>query len=388
MQRPSRRSATPGPSSSRRPLCRTSPLPGSGYCSQLGSTRNPHALDRDPGGSSGGTGAAVSANFGAIGIGEDTGGSIRLPASFDNLVGIKVTPGMISRAGMSPLVIFQDSAGPMCRTVTDTAKLLEVMVGFDPKDSYTATALIAGHVKYTGCLDAGALAGKTLGVVRQAFGSPSDPEAAAVNAVIEEALKALAAAGATLVDVEIPDLDHYVEYTSLYVNHSRHDLDAFLATRPGIPWDKCKDIADAKKYHPLLELFEMIVEGPEDPLSDPEYYPRYTARETFQRVVINAMGKAGAAALVFPTTQIPSPTRTELDAGKWTTFTYPTNTLIAAQTWMPAVSVPAGFTEGGVPVGLEMMGLPYGEGPLLGLAYAFEQATGHRRAPAAMPELA
>ena len=166
-----------------------------GYCSAIGATKNPYDLERDPGGSSGGTGCAVAANLGAIGLGEDTGGSARLPASFDNLVGLKVTPGLISRAGMSPLVVFQDSAGPMCRTVTDLAKLLQVIVGFDPEDPYTSTALIAGKTDYVACLDKDALSGKTIGVVRSAFGDSSNPDAAAVNAVVEDALGALRGAG-------------------------------------------------------------------------------------------------------------------------------------------------------------------------------------------------
>ncbi len=358
-----------------------------GYSSMAGTTKNPYDLARDPGGSSSGTGAAVAANLGAIGVGEDTGGSIRLPASFDNLVGLKVTPGLISRAGMSPLVVFQDSAGPMCRTVLDAAKLLEVMVGFDPADPYTATAAIAGEVKYSKRLDAQALSGATIGVVRSAFGDNANADAAAVNALIEAAIGAMAAAGATIVDVTIPDLDYYVEYTSLYINHSRHDIDNFLASRAGVPMKTFKEIYDAGKYHPAIDLFPMIVEGPEDPLSDPEYYPRYTAREKFQRIVVNEMAKVGACALVYPTTQIPSPTREELDAGKWGTFEYPTNTLIAAQTWMPAMSMPAGFTDGGVPVGIEIVGYPYREADLLSLAYAFEQATNHRRPPACAPEM-
>ncbi len=358
-----------------------------GYSSMSGTTKNPYDLDRDPGGSSGGTGAAVSANLGAIGVGEDTGGSIRLPSSFDNLVGLKVTPGLISRTGMSPLVVFQDSAGPMCRTVTDTAILLEALAGYDPEDPYTATAAIAGPQSYAARLDANALQGATIGVVRALFGSESDAEAAAVNGVMQGALAALADCGATLVDVDIPDCAHYVEYTSLYINHSRHDIDKFLASRPQLPMRTVREIFEAKKYHPALDLFEAVVEGPEDPYADPEYLPRYTARETFQRIVVNEMAKAGATALVFPTTQIPSPTRAELDAGRWTTFTYPTNTLVAAQTWMPAMSVPAGFTPAGVPVGMEIVGLPYREGDLLALAYAFEQATQHRRAPASTPAL-
>jgi len=358
-----------------------------GYSSKAGTTKNPYDLARDPGGSSSGTGAAVAANLGAVGVGEDTGGSIRLPASFDNLVGLKVTPGLISRAGMSPLVVFQDSAGPMCRTVLDAAKLLEAMVGFDPADPYTATAAIAGQVKYSERLDANALRGSTVGVLRSAFGENSNEDAAAVNELIGGAIDAMAAAGAKIVDVAVPDLDYYVEYTSLYVNHSRHDIDKFLSSRPGVPMKTFKEIFDAEKYHPAIDLFPMLVEGPENPQSDPEYYPRYTARETFQRIVVNQMAAQGADVLVFPTTQVPSPTREELDGGKWGTFDFPTNTLIAAQTWMPAVSVPAGFTKAGVPVGMEIVGYPYREADLLSVAYAFEQKTGHRRPPASAPEL-
>ncbi len=359
-----------------------------GYSSKSGTTKNPYDLAHDPGGSSSGTGAAVAANLGAIGLGEDTGGSIRLPSSFDNLVGLKVTPGLISRAGMSPLVVFQDSAGPMCRTVTDTAKMLGVLAGFDPADPYTATAIIAGEVKYSERLDQAALSGARIGVVREVFGDASDPQAAMVNTVIEAALAAMTAAGATLVDITIPDLQHYIDLSSMYVIRSRHDIDSFLAARPRLPMRTLKDIVDAKKYHPKCDLIDALVEGPEDPYSDPEYYQRYTAREQFQRVVINEMAKAGASALVFPTTQVPSPSRAELDGGKWPMLEFPTNTLIAAQTWMPAMSVPAGFTPGGIPVGLEIVGLPYREADLLSLAYAFEQATMHRRPSAHVPELA
>ncbi|HCU88376.1 MAG TPA: amidase [Gammaproteobacteria bacterium] len=357
-----------------------------GYSSMAGETKNPYDLAHDPGGSSGGTGAAVAANLGTIGVGEDTGGSIRLPSSFDNLVGLKVTPGLISRAGMSPLVVFQDSAGPMCRTVEDLARLLNVLVGFDPADPFTATAVIAGPVDYQARLNIEQLKGQTIGVLRQSFGDPSDPVAAEVNALMEQALAVMRGAGANTVDVEIPDLDYYVEYTSLYVTRSRHDIDAFLDSRP-VPMKKIKDIYDAGKIHPAIELFEMLVEGPENPLSDPEYYQRYTAREVFQRSIINEMAKVGASTLVFPTTQIPSPSRADLDAGKWTTFTYPTNTLIAAQSWLPAISVPAGFSQAGLPVGIEMMGLPYNEASLVSLAYAFEQLTHHRRPPASTPEI-
>ncbi|MCE2487925.1 MAG: hypothetical protein J4F42_20620 [Desulfurellaceae bacterium] len=358
-----------------------------GYSSQLGTTKNPYDPTHDPGGSSGGTGAAVAANLGALGVGEDTGGSIRVPASFNNLVGLKVTPGLISRAGMSPLVEFQDSAGPMCRTVSDAAKLLEVLAGFDPADPYTATAVIAGRVPYSQLLDRASLRGARIGVVRHTFGDAADPQAAAVNTLTERALAAMTAAGASLVEVTLPDLQHYIERSSLYLIRSRHDIDAFLAARPQLPMTRLRDILAAKKYHPKLDFLEALAEGPSDPYADPEYYQRYAAREQFQRMVINAMAQAETRALVFPTAQVPAPSRAELDEGKWPLLEFPTNTLIAAQTWMPAISVPAGFTDTNLPVGIEMVGLPYREADLLSLAYAFEQATLHRSPSAHVPEL-
>ena len=194
-------------------------------------------------------------------------------------------------------------------------------------------------------------------------------------------------AGASLVEVTLPDLQHYIERSSLYLIRSRHDIDAFLAARPRLPMTRLRDILAAKKYHPKLDFLEALAEGPSDPYADPEYYQRYVAREQFQRLVINAMAQAETRALVFPTAQVPAPSRAELDGGKWPLLEFPTNTLIAAQTWMPAISVPAGFTDANLPVGLEMVGLPYREADLLSLAYAFEQATLHRRPSAHVPEL-
>ena len=349
---------------------------------------NPYDLSRDPGGSSSGTGAAVAANLCAIGLGEDTGGSIRLPSSFNNLVGLKVTPGLISRRGLSPLVGFQDSAGPMCRTVEDAAKMLNTITGFDAADPITATAVMAGQQDYTRFLNHDALKGRKIAVLRQAFGDDADGDAAAVNQVIETALQSFATIGADVVDIHIPELDHYVEYTSLYVTHSRHDLDAFLSARPALKDYSVSEIYNRKQYEPSLDLFEEIAQGPSDPYSEAEYYERYTARETFQRIIVNALALVGAEMMVFPTSQIAAPTHQDLATKRWTTLTFPTNTLIAAQSWLPAVSVPSGFTTNGLPVGLEIVGLPNREAELLGGAYAFEQATRWRRSPASTPELA
>jgi Asp-tRNA(Asn)/Glu-tRNA(Gln) amidotransferase A subunit family amidase len=137
----------------------------SGISSILGQTRNPYALDRDPGGSSSGTGAAVAANFGTVGVGEDTGGSIRAPSSACNLFGIRVTTGLVSRTGLSPLVSRQDTPGPMARTVEDMVRLLDVLVGFDPDDPYTSRNAITDTGTYLDALEENALEGARIGVL-------------------------------------------------------------------------------------------------------------------------------------------------------------------------------------------------------------------------------
>jgi Asp-tRNA(Asn)/Glu-tRNA(Gln) amidotransferase A subunit family amidase len=357
------------------------------YSSKAGNTKNPYDLTRDPGGSSSGTGAAIAANLALVGIGEDTGGSIRLPASFDSLVGVRVTPGLISRNGMSPLVVFQDTAGPMARTVMDAATLLDGMVGYDPTDEYTSAYVVARAPRsYAEAIQGASLDGVRVGVVREAFGSNEDPDCAQVNVVMEAALAKMEAAGASLVDVSIPGLMDFIVSTSLYITHSRHDINGFLA-KHDFRFKTVEDILAAKEYHPYLELLEAIGEGPANPTDDPEYFPKMAEREKFQRAIVNAMAKVGATILVYPTIQVVPPTREELDGGKWTTLTFPTNTLIASQSWMPAVSVPAGGTPDGLPVGMEIVGLPFDEVGVLSAALGFEKAVQGRLVPTSTPEL-
>lgn len=357
-----------------------------GFCSKIGETKNPYVLANDPGGSSSGTGAAIAANLGLVGIGEDTGGSIRLPASFSNLVGVRVTPGLISRSGMSPLVVFQDTAGPMARTVTDAALLLDAIVGYDPQDDYTTAALIAGHKgSYADAMDADSMKGARLGVVRNAFGPDDAPESAAVNAVMAETFARLEAAGAELVDVEIPDLmDHIIE-TSLYNTHSRHDINAFFATRPTMPTSTLEEINERKAFDPSLDLLIGIFEGPVKPEDDPQYYRKLAARDAFQRLVVGIVAREQLDALVFPCVQVPSPTKQEIRDGKHQCLTFPTNTLIASQTWMPSICLPAGFTDDGLPVGMELVVLPYHEPDLFRLGRGFERVNNVRKAPSYLP---
>jgi len=187
--------------------------------------------------------------------------------------------------------------------------------------------------------------------------------------------------GALVVTVEIADLYRQLVETSLYVNCSKSDLNAFLAARPQAPVRTLQQIFETRQYHPMLDLLDACVVGPELPEYDPQYFRRLAAREAFQRQLTNLMAANGLDALIFPDVQVPAPTREQLNTKVWTTLTYPTNTLIASQSWLPAITVPAGMVDGRLPVGLEFMGRPYDEPTLFRLAYAFEQATHHRRAP-------
>lgn len=359
------------------------------YSSVSGETRNPYALDRDPGGSSSGSGAAVAANFGAVGLGEDCSGSVRVPASHCCLVGVRTTPGLVSRKGMSLAVSFQDTIGPMTRTVWDAAEVLDALVGYDSGDPLTAAYVIARAPKsYTECLRFDGLRGARLGLVTNALGPSDDNLTAAVNDVIAAAVDAIRGAGAEVAEVQIPDLAHHLEMTSLDEICSKGDLNAFLAERPKAPVRTVQEIYESKQYHPMLvDAFEMLAAEPSRPEDNPEYYQRLAAREVFTRTVVNLLGANRLDALIYPDVQVPAPTREMVNTQRWTTLTFPTNTLIASQAWMPAISVPAGFTENKLPVGLEFVTMPYDEPTMLRLAYAFEQATLHRRPPESTPEL-
>jgi amidase len=274
----------------------------------------------------------------------------------------------------------------MTRTVTDAAILLDAMVGYDPRDEYTAASLIAGHKgSYAEHLRRAGLERARIGVLKEAFGAGADAEA--VNAVIRTAIEAIRLAGAEIIEISLPNLLDHILDTSLYLTHSRHDINGFLAARPSLPFRSLDDIHAAGKYHRVLDLLEEIVKGPVKPQDDPDYYRKLSARDDFQRAVVNLMAGHRLDGICFPSVQVPPPTKEEIKSGKWTTLTFPTNTLIAAQTWMPSICLPAGFTETGLPVGIELVVLPYHEPDLFRFGYAFEQATRHRRPPASAPAL-
>lgn len=350
--------------------------------SRSGITKNPYDLQRDPGGSSSGSAAAVAANLALAGIGGDTGGSIRLPASFCNLVGVRVSPGLISRDGMSSLVVPQDTPGPMTRTVRDAARLLDVMVGFDEADEFTSVNRVARHEgSYLDGLDQARPAGLRLGVLREAFGDPGDADAARVNTVIDAALGQLEQAGAEIVDVAVDDLMTLVGFTSVYNTRSHADIDAFFASRPQAGVPGLTEVIASGDYHEKLDLLEGIAASSSEPSDDPDYLDRILSQQAFQREVLALLAANELDAIVFPDVKLPAPTHDDVFSDKWTCLTYPTNTVIASQLHFPAVTVPVGFTDNGLPVGLEVIGAPYDEPRILRVAAVVEHTTRARRAP-------
>ncbi|MGW5384805.1 amidase family protein [Nocardia sp. NPDC003963] len=355
------------------------------FSSRTGHTKNPYDTDRETGGSSAGTAAAVTANLCLVGIGEDTGGSIRLPASFTNLFGLRVTTGLISRTGFSPLLHFQDTPGPMARTVTDLAAVLDVIAGYDATDSYTGIATtnpdIGNYAAGVGEVDARTLRTFRIGVLSDAFGA--GPEQEMTNAVVRSALDRLDGLGTEVVEgLRLGDLESWIAETSLYTRCSKKDIDEFLAQRPGAPAGSVAEIVTAGRFHPLTDLFGELVSGPDEPGDDPAYLRGRLRQEEWRRTLVAMMAQADVDFLVYPTVQVPAPTRAELEAKRWTALDFPTNTVIASQTSLPAMSIPAGFTDSGLPIGLEVLGRPMSELALLRFARAWELAASPRR-PAA-----
>jgi Asp-tRNA(Asn)/Glu-tRNA(Gln) amidotransferase A subunit family amidase len=360
-----------------------------GYSSVQGQTKNPYALDRDSGGSSAGTGAGVAANLGTVGIGEDTGGSIRVPASCCNLYGLRVTTGLISRSGLSPLVSRMDTAGPMARTVADLTRVLDALVGYDSADKPTGIAGIADVASYTAALDADGLDGARIGVLRERFGSDSDPDAAPVNAAVEDALATMVEAGAELVDpVSLPSLERRIEESMLHDLQPKHDIDAFLAGLADAPVDSVEALYEAGAYHERLELFETIAAAPADPTTDVEYWRRVDAQTTLMHEISGLHAEHDLDAIAFPDVQVVPMRYERYHTGEAKREDYPVNTVIASQSSCPALSMPAGFTDDGLPVGIELLGPPFAEPRLLGLASGYEAVADVRRPPETTPPVA
>ena len=358
----------------------------SGWSARGGQVKNPYVLDRNPCGSSSGSGVAVSANLAAVAVGTETDGSVVCPASVNGIVGIKPTLGLVSRAGIIPIAHSQDTAGPMARTVTDAAILLTAMSGRDPRDAVTDRA--QGHVQdFAAGLDAGALKGARIGVSRTVHFGYS-PEA---DRVVETAIAAMKAQGAVIVDpVEIPNLSRLDACEiEVLLYEFKADLNAYLAARPGL---RVRSLADVIAFNQRERAREMPFFGQDlfeaaekkGPLASEEYRTRLAdcQRWAGPEGIDAAMAKHGLDALVAPVTSPAWP----IDHLNGDHIRGASSTA-AAVAGYPHVAVPAGDASG-LPVGISFFGRAWSEATLIRLAYAFEQATHHRRVPRLLPTTA
>jgi amidase len=352
----------------------------SGWSGRGGLTRNPYALDRNPCGSSSGTGAGISANLCAVGIGTETDGSIVCPSSSNGLAGIKPTVGLVSRSGIIPISHSQDSAGPMCRTVRDAAILLGALTGVDPDDPATADSAGKSHNDYTQFLDPKGLKGARIGVARKYFGF-SD----AVDALMDQSLDIMKRQGAVLVDpADIETLGKFDESELLvFMYELKADLNAYLARLgPGAPVRTLKDIIDFNERNRDKEMpyfgQDLLVKAEgKGPLTEKAYLDALQKNHQLARTegIDAVMDKNRLDAIVAPTG---GPAwLTDLVNGDHVAGG---SSNAAAVAGYPNINVTAGHLSG-LPVGISFFGRAWSEPILIKLAYAFEQATNARQAP-------
>jgi amidase len=350
-----------------------------------GYTHNPYALDRVTAGSSGGTAAAVAANLGEVGLGTDTGNSIRGPSSHQALVGIRSTMGLASRAGIAPLSLFADIAGPMARSVADAAAVLQVVVGYDPDDSATAAVKGKPIPNYSSFLIKDGLKGARIGVLRQAFEAPTvDPE---VRAVFNRAIDDLRKAGATVLDtVLIAESDSIRRSNRGNCNPFRAEFNRWLAEQgPNVPVKSIEAIAArGNQYHPSIETrLKQAVAFEGNPDTIPACIARERVREGLRDAVTRTMDRLQLDALVYPTWS--NPPRL---IGDMQTPAGDNSQVFSPTTGMPAITVPMGWTrDNRLPAGMTFFGRAFDEGRLIKLAYSYEQATHWRKAPPSAPPL-
>jgi len=297
---------------------------------------------------------------------------------------LRVTTGLISRCGFSPLVHFQDTPGPIGRTVADVAKLLDAIVGYDPKDPFTVTASAAPNTGgYARAVDIEVPAGNwRVGVLESAFGSDTSADTHPVNHAVRAAVAHLQALGVSVTpDLEIPELTAWISGTSVYAIQSRADITDFLSKRPHAPVSSFDEIYQSASFDPLNDLFHDIAKGADHPGDDRDHLRRRLDQEHFRRLLLNMFAANEIDFMVYPTVQVLPPTHQELAEGKYQALTFPTNTVIASQAGLPALTIPVGFSEARLPVGLEVMGPPLSEAKMLQFARAWELAARPRTAP-------
>ena len=352
-----------------------------------GYTRNPYALDRVPAGSSGGTAAAVAASFGAVGLGTDTGNSIRGPSSHTSLVGIRSTMGLTSRDGIVPRQLHRDIGGPIARSVADAVAVFDVIAGSDPADPVTSPAQDRRPVSYLASLDKNGLMGARVGVLRQLLTGPyPEPDADPEIVKLFEAALAMKKQGAEIVEgIRVAEIDDIPASALGGCNRFKHDLKAYLAhLGPDAPMKSLDDILASQKFHPSVEKALLASQAASDLLPDqnPKCQEVAEVERRLARAVLETMDGARLDVVVYPSWNFPPRLIGDLNTPHGNN-----SPRVSPPTGFPAITVPMGFARSILPAGLQILGRPWSEPTLFNIAYSYEQATRHRRAPASTPAL-
>lgn len=360
--------------------------------SAYGVIRNTYDTRRNPSGSSGGTGSGVAANLGMVGIGEDTGGSVRGPAAVQNLVGLRPTVPLVSRYGMMPANPTTDTMGPMTRTVTDAAILLDVIAGYDPNDPVTAYSFRRVQNSYASNLDPEALEGARIGVIRDPMDPNADPASAdyqSVRALMDRAIDELTRLGAEVIDsVTISGVETVNALLASNTFETEQATDDYLGEHAGAPFKTLKSILLSGTVTPWRAAGMAGLIGR---TTDEAGYAQYlVSRAKLRTSFMKAMAELNLDAVVHATFDHP-PSLIALDAETNPSpedhYGLGDNRALSPVLGFPALTVPAGFTPQGLPVGLEFLGRAFTEEMLLRFGYAYEQATGHRSPPSTAPPL-
>jgi amidase len=356
----------------------------SGWSGRGGQTKNPYVLDRNPCGSSSGSGAGVSANLCAVAVGTETDGSVVCPSSANSLVGIKPTLGLVSRSGIIPIAHSQDTAGPMARTVTDAAILLGVLSGVDPRDAVTNESKGKSATDYTKFLDRNGMQGARIGIARKFFGFNDE-----VDKLMEASIAEMKRLGAVIVDpADIPTTGKFdASEFEVLLFEFKADLNAYLSgLGPRAPVHSLKEIIEfndknAAREMPYFGQDIMIKAEAKGPLTSKDYLKALKDNHRLSRTegIDVVMDKNKLDAMVAPTGGPPWPT--DLLNGDHFTGGFSTPAAVAGY---PHITVPAGYLHG-LPVGISFFGRAYSEPVLIKLAYAYEQATHFRRPPQFLP---
>jgi amidase len=349
-----------------------------------GITRNPYNLEVVPAGSSGGTAAAVAANFGAVGLGTDTGNSIRGPSSHNALVGIRPTIGLTSRDGIIPLFLSADVGGPIVRSVEDAAAMLDAVAGYDPEDPITKNS--EGHIpqSYKAFLDKNGLRGARIGVFRPYMDAPTtDPQ---IRALTEKAILVLKARGAEIIDpFVIPNFEELTK--DIFCGDFQSDLNNYLAKHgQGAPYETLAQIIESGLYLPYIEnrlkqtLAAKAASDADHTLCPDVYHNK--KKVAFRAAIRAAMTQHNVRAIVYPTWS-----NAPRKVGDDKSPAGDNSQILSPQSGFPAITVPMGYTYEVLPAGLTFLGDSFSEGTLLKFAYAYEQATKHRHPPSKFPPL-